>query len=219
MTFQWHGGDTIHIGVKRKEGSDVALITDPVGPYSPKSLSRSIKADIAVASFNQSDKELADVPSPDPERPPLVVTSPGEYERESFFITGIEGMGEAKHRTTLYRFDVEDLSIGYVAGASAMLSEAHLALLEGVHVLVVPVGSTEDGGGLELKIALEIIQEIDPSVVIGIRTRSSDAPKRSGIEAMAKLIGVEAQVVSGTYKLTKSDILEDQSLVLVGFQE
>ncbi len=95
MVFSWYGGDTIHIAIKRKEGADVALVTDPTGPYSPKSLSRSVKADIVVSSFNEHEKDLADFPSPDPERPSLVITSPGEYERQSFFITGIRRLTTA----------------------------------------------------------------------------------------------------------------------------
>ncbi len=215
MIFSWHGGDTIHISIKRKEGGDVSLITDPIGPFSPKSLSRSIKADIVVGSFRQNEKELADFPSPDPQRPPLIITSPGEYERQSFFITGIQGVGEGVDIPTLYRFDGEEMAIGYLAGASGMIEAKHTALLEGVHVLIVPVG----GEGLDLKVAVELIQTIDPSVVIGIRTRSQDFPKRSGIEAVAKMIGIEAEVITGNYKVSKNDLLEDQAMKLVGFSE
>ncbi|GEM_PF-5428365 len=211
MTFQWLGGDSVLISCKRRDVEDVVVITDPVGPFSPNL--RSKKADIVLASFNQKESDLEDVvKGTTADESAVFITIPGEYERKNFFVTGVEGAG-----STLYRLDSEDLSIAYLAGATEMLSQEQLDAFSGAHVLMIPSGGEVNGKGLSIDTAADIVRAIDPSVVIALRTTSSTHPSAKGPQALAKALGVEVVAQEGSYKLTRSQIIEDAILQLVGF--
>ena len=211
MTFQWLGGDSVLITSKRRDSDDVVLITDPVGPFSPNL--RSKKADIIVASFNQKEADLEEVvKGTSADQAAVAITIPGEYERKNFFVTGIDVSG-----STVYRLDSEDLSIAYLAGVTEMLSQEQLDAFQGVHVVMIPAAGEVNGKGVSIDTAVDIVRALDPSIVIALRTTSNTHPSAKGPQAFAKALGVEVLIQEGSYKLTRSQIIEDAILQLVAW--
>ncbi len=84
---------------------------------------------------------------------PYVVDGPGEYE-----IQGVGVIGRTVESHTVYRVEIDGVSVVYVPQANKALSAEDIDALDGVDVLIIP-GSD---------VAVSIIHEIEPSVVIPI---------------------------------------------------
>ncbi len=214
MTFEYLGGDILLISSKRKDTGEVVAITDPVGPFSGGLRSR--KADIAIGSFGQSENDLLDVVKPTAaDQLVLTITTPGEFERNTFFVTGVEG----SDGNTLYRLDGEDIAIAYLASATEVLTQQQLDVFEGVQVVIIPAAGPILGKGLALDVAAEIIRALEPAVVIGIRTHSTVHPSLKGMEQLGKTLELPVSIQEGSYKLLKSNVMQGDgaAMRLIGF--
>lgn len=121
-------------------------------------------ADIAVISHAHHDHDnisaLKDTP--------IVVDAPGEYSILGINMVGIrtthdDQNGSLRGLNTAYVIESEDIKICHLGDLGAELSEKQLDELDGVDILMVPVGGhyTIDG-----KKAAEITRKIEPAIVI-----------------------------------------------------
>ncbi|MBI5135432.1 MBL fold metallo-hydrolase [Candidatus Uhrbacteria bacterium] len=214
MTFEYIGGDVLLISSKRKDTGEVFVATDPVGPFSGGLRSR--KADVAIGSFHQPQSDLLDVIKPAAtDGTVLAITTPGEFERNTFFVTGVE----AANGNTMYRFDGEEIAIAYLAGATEALTQHQLDMFEGVHVVILPAAGPVSGKGLAIDVAAEIVRALEPAVVIGIRTHSALHPSLKGAEMLAKALELPVNVQEGSYRLTRANVVQGDgaAMQLIGF--
>ena len=218
MTIQWLGGDTILLTSKLREKGNVTVVADPVGPFSPARIPKNLKADIVIGSFSQNEHDIM-LKSADGERPPIVIRSPGEYERGGVFVTGIAGWAFGGAMSTLYRIDAEELSIGYLAGAMDRLDEGRLSPFEGVHILVLPFGGLQEGKGLALEDARELVQTLEPLAVIPIRIKDSTHPSAKSLQEVGRALGVTPTISESALKLTRSHLGDGETLLLFGFEQ
>lgn len=99
----------------------------------------------------------------------ITVSSPGEYEVDNCSIKGIEARrhsasDDSDKSSTMYRLDMDDLSLAIMGHIDPNLSEAQLEALGVVDVMVIPVGGF--GYTLDSKEAAELVRKIEPKIVI-----------------------------------------------------
>ncbi len=99
----------------------------------------------------------------------LVIDGPGEFEVKNCSIRGIaakrhsEISDDAKN-ATIYRLDIEDLSLAIIEHIDPKLSEKQLEFMGVVDILILPVGG--NGFTLDSKSAVELVRKIEPKIVI-----------------------------------------------------
>ena len=80
---------------------------------------------------------------------PYQIRGPGEYEVKGVGVIGLSAAGN-----TIYRIEIDGVSVLYLGGLTQPLTSDQVDLLDGVDVLIIPVGVPS------------VIKEIEPSIVI-----------------------------------------------------
>lgn len=175
---------------------------DPFGEDSGLKLPRS-KVDIVTLS---NEALSAD----DIGGEPFVIDVPGEYEAKGAFIYGMQHKTKDGQQVVIYRVNLEDISIGHVAGLDSTPSGDLLEMLEGVDVLFVPSGGDL---GVTPALAAELVNTIEPRIVVPVDYHvSGSKAKRSGPEAILKELGAKPETVD-KLKLVKKDLPTDDRRV------
>lgn len=99
----------------------------------------------------------------------LIIDGPGEYEVNNCSIRGIAArrhseLSETTQTATIYRLDLDSITVAIVGHIDPQLSEEQLESLGVIDVLVVPVGNS--GYTLDSKSAVDLIRTIEPKLVI-----------------------------------------------------
>lgn len=201
MNITWHG-----LSCVRLEGKDAVVVVDPVDPESGLKTPR-FQADIVCISSDDMDPEAVS-------GEPFVVDIPGEYEAKNVFIYALPWRKEKDgSKGILYRFQVEDITVAHVAALDRVVPNAALEILEGVDVLILPIGNHDS---LSVKQAAEIISRIEPRVVVGIDYAVDGLKlKRQAPEPFLKELGMKAERTD-KLKLSKKDLpTEDRKIYIL----
>jgi len=125
--------------------------------------------------------------------------SPGEYEIGGIFIEGI-----AAGEQTIFTLEVEDLNLCFLGQLKNSLGEDTLEQIEDVDILFLPTGAE---GTVNLKQAAEILQKIDPKMVIPIFVESE--------AELLKQEGAANPRREKVLKITQSQLATDEERQLV----
>ena len=197
MHLSWFGFSAFKIETK-----GVVLVTDP---FSPKLAAKPVraKADIVTVSApeNPFHNYLGGI-----QGEPFHIDHPGEFEVKGIFIQGISsgnrqqavGSREPKkagrrdahpsslisHLSTVFTFDIEGMRVAHLGDLREIPSSDVLERMDGVDVLLVPVG----GGKVTLDAegAARIINDIEPRLVVPMHFATD------GIAAEGKLASAAA---------------------------
>ena len=196
MNIQWLGGN----GFKLQLDKTIVVI-DPYGDdvglrQSP------LKADIVLSSGFAS----LDISRVKPtEEKVVVIDSPGEYESHGIFVYGVEGKAG-----NLFVLNAQGVTIGHCAGISGGLSNAQLEYIEGVDVLLLPVGGH---GVLDAKKAPDVISQIEPRVVIPMDYAIKGyKPKRNEVDAFFKEVGAKDTVAVEKIRIIHKDLPVEETV-------
>lgn len=211
------GLNALKFEIKRKDGTEVAVVLDPFEPFGKLKLPRVLKAHMVVSTTLAEASRMRELVAAEGEAALLVVNGPGEYERSSCFVTGREfssiAQEEKKAVGTLFRLDGDDVAIGILTALAHDLTEEEKEFLDGVQILVLNVS----GEPLPLRTAVGIVQTLEPSAVIPIGYRTSEYPKGESLSAFTKLLGVEPTSMGEKWKITRSDLDAQEGMIVVGF--
>ncbi|MDD3487712.1 MAG: MBL fold metallo-hydrolase [Candidatus Moranbacteria bacterium] len=216
MTIQWYGHSCFKISTKpegRGSGEDIVIFTDPfdksIGLRPPQG-----KADIITISHPHSDHN-----NPGALRgEPTVVDLPGEYSVKGISITGInsfhdKAQGAERGLNTIFILESEGIRICHLGDLGTALDKKQLEEINGVDVLMVPVGGPFSLKGKE---AEAVVEAIDPKVVLpmhykiaGIKIKNIEDEK-----AFCKEIGTCPKEKQAKLVLKKKD-LEDMERKVV----
>ena len=146
-----------------------------------------------------------------------VFNGPGEYEVNNVFITGVAThhkgeQGKREHNTAfLYEFD--DLSICHLGDLGEALDRKQIEALNSPDVLLVPIGG---GDILDAAMAVEVITELEPRIVIPMHYQQPGLKlSLDPLEKFLKELGVESSPPETSLKLRKSDLLSDETRVVL----
>jgi len=193
----------------------VRVVTDPfdksVGIKQVKT-----EADIVTISHDHGDHSGLKMVTGEP----MVIKGPGEYEIKGVSITGMQTFhddkeGALRGKNTVYTIDIDEVRICHLGDLGHKLSDKQLEILDGIDVLMVPVGGES---AIEPKTAMEVIRQISPSIAIPMHYRTKEYTVKwkgkSTLEDFLKISGMEARKEE---KLTvkKLDLPEEMELVVL----
>ncbi len=205
ININWLGLSCFKIQCKIGE-SGAEIVTDPYNPNVGLKLPRSLSADIVTVSHNHDAHNYTEAVGGDY----FLMKTPGEVEVRKIFIYGIHSSrGEGKEPNTIYRFEIGDISVAHLGDIGHALTAEELEQLEGVDILLVPVGTAP------VKQAVDIVNQLQPRIVIPMHYR---LPNLKGdflpVEKFLKEIGAKSETLP-KLKIAKKDLPQDEMRVVV----
>jgi L-ascorbate metabolism protein UlaG (beta-lactamase superfamily) len=165
MQIQYYGHSCFKITTKPagRGQDDVVIFIDPfdksVGLRPPQG-----NANLVLVTHDHPDHNNVSALKGDPR----VIDIPGEYSVFGVNIIGISSFHDEKGGTergqnTIYVFETEEMRLCHMGDLGADLSEKQLEEINGVDILMIPIGGkyTIDG-----EKAADIVRKIEPKVVI-----------------------------------------------------
>ncbi len=211
MEITWYGHSCFRI----TERGMASVVTDPfdhtVAGYSELSL----RADIVTVSHDAPGHNFIK----SVKGAKWNLDGPGEYEIGSVFLTAVAvGKNQAKGngRNMVFIFDYDNVTVCHLGDLNDVPSRKEVDAFGNVDVLLVPVGG---GTALAAAKAAEVVNLIEPGIVIPMHY---DTPKSKlkldPLNPFLKQMGLSDQVsVEESLKVTKRDIPEETSVVVLGF--
>lgn len=202
MFITWLGQSCFKIQTR-----DVQIIIDPVSKASGFRRPRIANVDMVIIS--NPEYKLDDAKSES-----LIIDGPGEYESKQVFIKGIPVEVEGRDSDdTVYWIETEGITIGHLGNLNTQLSDRQLESLEGLDILLVPVGGN---GVLDAKQASEVISQIEPRLVIPMNYKISGLKeKRDSIDVFKKAMGVNESEVENRLTIKKKDLPQDDMQITI----
>lgn len=148
----------------RLKGKTATLITDPfsekmTGLKFPKS-----EADIVTISHNHEDHNQGDLVSGHP----YIMANPGEYEVKNVSVFGVSAFhdnqkGQERGKNTIFVIEMDKMRICHLGDLGHKLEENILEELDGVDILMIPVGGSVTINPSE---AMQVVSQIEPKIVL-----------------------------------------------------
>ena len=143
----------------------------------------------------------------------FVINSPGEYEVKGAFVYGIPANGEAGIFKVIYLVEAGGVRLAHLGALrQSKLSQVQLEKLEGVDILLLPVGG---GDALTAKQAMEVISQLEPRVIVPMNYKTPGIKaKLDGLEAFKKEAGGKFETVD-KLKITRKELPEEETRYIV----
>lgn len=208
MEISSHGLSCLSISAKPISG-EVTLITDPfanaVGIKLPK-----LTGDIVFSSQEGIEHgNVAEVGGT-----PFFVRMPGEYEVKGMMLDARIAPTKENPKNMMLRISAEGITVGFLAGLDRQLKENELELIEGVDILILPVGGNTV---MTPKMAAETVRTIDPRIVVPVHAAEKGLKvQHEPMNAFVQELGPVPTEDTGKYKITKRKLPQDEmQLVLL----
>lgn len=211
MQLVFLGGPTLKMVNKTSlvpEGEIICLF-NPHGAAPGLSKLRKQPAHIVLVS--RAEKQYYDTTAHAPHA--IVVDSPGEYEIKGVLINAQDITGDNESILT-FRLEADSISVGYVGGMTKMVNGEMMEHLEGIDILILPVGGK---GVLGASQAMSLVSQFEPRIVIPIQYKSSKYPvARDTVNKFIKEFGAKNPEATGKLKISRRDLpAEDRRLILL----
>ena len=211
MTITWLGHSCFKI-----QDKEVAIVTDPFDQSVGFKLPR-LTADIVTVSHDHFDhNKVEGVRGTD--GAPFIIGSPGEYEVKGVFVYGIpfwhdKSEGKERGGNTVYRLELDNISVAHLGDLGHTLTEEQAAKLEGVDILLIPVGGKVTIGARE---AVEIINQIEPRIVIPMHYKISGLKiDVDSVDKFLKEMGASRAEKLPKLKINKKDLPQEETKVIL----
>ena len=214
MIITWQGHSCFKI--QDKQGTDgITLVTDPFDKETGLKVPN-FEADIITVSHNHHDHNNTGALR----GTPFIINSPGEYDCKDVLIQGIdsfhdENKGADRGHNTIYRIEIDDISISHLGDLAHSLDNDQLEKLSGTDILIVPVGGKYT---LDAKKAVEVISQIEPRIVIPMHYQVEGLKfDLEPLDKFIKEIGIKP-TYEEKLKISKKDLpQEDMELVILSY--
>lgn len=212
--------DIIHIGhssfkITSKNGK---VVTDPFDPEVTGLKFPKTEADIVTISHQHQDHNAAG----QIEGGPLVISGPGEYEIKGIKIMGVGTFhdnvnGGERGKNTVYRIDVDSISVVHLGDLGHKLSDHEIDILDGVDILMIPVGGYFT---IDPHTASEIISQLDPKIIIpmhynSILLKPENFSRLSTLDAFLKEMGKESITPLPKLNISKDKLPVEPTIIVL----
>jgi len=142
----------------------------------------------------------------------FVISTPGEFEVKGIFIYGINANGEENNKI-IYLVEIAGVRVAHLGKLNqSKLSQHQLEMLEGVDILLLPVGG---GEALSSKQSSEIINQLEPRVIIPMNYQLPGLKvKLDTLDVFKKEIGAKFETVD-KLKISQKDLPEEDTRFIV----
>ena len=164
MELRWFGHSFFELVINTDVQKNVKVYFDPyseeIGLTPPKNLS----ADIVLISHQHYDHNNLDIFS----QRGLVIDTAGEYSCKGVDVRGIKTFHDTQNGTEkgvniVFIVESEGLRMAHLGDLGHLLSESQMKEIDGVDILMVPVGGPASITG---KDSVKVIRQIEPKLVI-----------------------------------------------------
>ncbi len=203
----------------RIRGKSASVVTDPFDPdMIGLKFPKHVEADIVTVSHEHKDhNSVSQI-----EGSPFVIHGPGEYEIKGIGVVGTSSFhddkkGAERGKNTIYRIEVDGVSIVHLGDLGHILSADQVDELDGVNILMVPVGGFYT---ISASQAVQVINDIDPSIVIPMHYGRPDMQGK-GLSQLApcsvflKEIGKESVIPQPKLVISKDKLPAEMQVVVL----
>ncbi len=196
------------------KAKDAKLVTDPFDPYIGYKIPKT-DANIVTVSHNHKDHNN----TPAIEGNPLVINTPGEFEKNEIKVFGYPSShGGDRGENILFKIEAEGLSILHCGDLGIIPEEKYLEGIGDVDILMVPVGGTYT---LNADEAAEMVKRVEPSIVIPMHYNFPKLDQKGYGGGLAPVAGflkkMDRESVTPIPKLTvkKEELLEEMKVIVL----
>jgi len=164
MEIRWFGQSFFEITADSEAKKGLKIFIDPFGNVFGINPPSNLEGDAVLITHSHPDhSNLGAFKSPG-----VVINTPGEYSVGGADIKGMltfhdNKSGAERGTNVVYIIEVEDVRIVHLGDIGHVPSEAQIQKIDGVDVLMIPVGS---GPTVSPRDAVAIIKQLEPKVVI-----------------------------------------------------
>ena len=211
MQIQWLGNSCFKIQVKNN-AHETLVLTDPYSPKSGLGKGR-FSADLVIYSQEKNDLLLdpGEIKGTEQMANPFIIKSPGEYELQSSFVYGLPH--SSKEKNTLYVLSIEDIKIAFLGLLDKKdLSSKELEAIEGVDILLIPVGGKNI---LNAADAAKLVNEIEPRIIIPMCYKTTSASVDfETVDRFVKEMGNKKEELD-KLKISKKDLPQEETRLIL----
>lgn len=199
-------------------GRNVTVVHDPYSEDIGLKFPKHTASDIVTISHGHGDHNAVK----NIEGTPFVINGPGEYEIAGVSIVGIptyhdNEKGNKRGKNTIYRIEIDGISIVHLGDLGHVLSSEEIEELDGVDILLVPVGGTYTINAEE---ASAIVNEVEPAIVIPMHyNREGLNQKTFGtltpVSVFLKEMGKEGITPQPKLSVTKDKLPEEMQVIVL----
>lgn len=169
-------------------GKGATVVIDPYdGAGVSLTYPKHVEADILTVSHDHADHNAVRLVG----GTPFIIRGPGEYEIKGVSVIGVasfhdEHEGKDRGSNTMYRIEVDGVKIGHLGDLGHVLSSAQVDALDGIDVLLLPVGGVYT---IDAEKAAQVVSDIEPRIVIPMhdgRSNKELAPLEHFLKVMNK---------------------------------
>jgi L-ascorbate metabolism protein UlaG (beta-lactamase superfamily) len=209
MYISWLGQSCFKI-----QSKDTTIITDPYEEVIGLRLPSRLSADIVTISHQHEDHNNSKAIS----GTPFIVDAPGEYETKGIFIQGIPSVHDDKNGAerginTIFLFTLEEIKLAHLGDLGTTLNDEQLEKLEGVDILLVPVGGTFTVDG---KKAAEVVNQIEPRIVIPMHYKIPGLNmKLQPVDKFCDEMGAKMNGAEEKFRIVKKELPIEETKVII----
>ena len=208
MDIKFHGHACFSI-----KNSDITVVISPysdsIGLKLPK-----LTADVVIVGHdNEAHNNVKGV-----DGEPMILNWPGEYETKGVHFKGIHSFHNSKEdeeqlENTIFKINNNGIRFCHLGAQGTKLTPEQLEQVGDVDVLFVPVGKE---GNLDAKKAKEIIEQIEPRIVIPM-TYHTEGSNRGldPVDTFLAVMGAQGLEPLDKFTVKRSELPEDNSKVVV----
>jgi L-ascorbate metabolism protein UlaG (beta-lactamase superfamily) len=185
-------------------GKNINILTDPFDPAVVGLKLGKQDADVVTISHSHRDHNNLSVMKTEEY---LVLDAPGEYEvKESEFV-GVEAFHDDKQgadrgKVTMFTMEVDGVKIAHLGDLGTELNSAQIESLDGVDILMVPVGGHKH---IDAETAVKVVTQIEPKMVIPMHFKQTPTSEFDSVDAFFKEMAVTPEV-QDKLKVTVKDL-------------
>jgi len=195
-------------------GKKISILTDPFDPE--KVGLKLAKQDVDVVTVSHQHFDHNNLGALKSEY--LLLDSPGEYEvKESEFV-GVEGyhddkLGSERGKVTMFAMDVDGVKIAHLGDIGAELTSAQLDCIDGVDILLIPVGGKYT---IDAETAVKVVNQIDPKIVIPMHFQAGKMEDLAPVTDFFKEMAV-TPIAQEKLKIALKDLPEELEVVYLKY--
>lgn len=208
MTIFWLGQSAFKI-----QDKEVTVAIDPYGEIGLKM--PKFNAEVLLISHDHDDHNNKDAIK----GTPFLIDGPGEYEVKNVFVYGIPAFhddkeGAERGKITMYLIEIEGVKIAHLSDfGQKSLTNEQLELLEGVDILLIPVGGHFTIDGEE---AAKIVSQLQPRIVIPMHYKIPHVNmKLDSVDGFLKEFGATNPEKMEKLKISKKDLPQEETKVIL----
>lgn len=193
-------------------GKKGSILVDPFDPSKVGLKLGKQDADVVLVSHDHFDHNFTEIVKGEY----LLLDSPGEYEIKETEFVGVEAYHDDKNgaergKITMFAMEIDGVKVAHLGDLGTELTSSQLEKLDGVDVLMVPVGgkATIDG-----ETAIKVINQIEPKIVIPMHYKAGSMTDLATVEEFFKDMAVTPEP-QDKLKITQKDLPEELQVVFL----